>query len=201
MKCEEAQNKLSSFFDWPEDCQEKIEVEAHLLECEECAEQFSFWEDSEELIREYSNEEEAFELANDVNRNVMDRIYKEQYWLLPVSNKSYHFSKSFRRNMAIMIAACMAMFTCALFVFLFDYRDNHSQEQLQQLTGLIDTANVSGESAVLATGLYAEVPVASISDPFVLQVVPSFPQYYVALSLLGLVMALLLLNWFSRTRN
>ncbi|MNW18862.1 hypothetical protein D3C71_2185930 [compost metagenome] len=53
----------------------------------------------------------------------------------------------------------------------------------------------------MAAGFYAEVPVASISDPFVLKVVPAFPQYYVALSLLGLVMALLTLNWLSRTRN
>lgn len=201
MKCAEVQDKFALYWDMPEDDPDRIEMEAHLLDCQECAELFGVWEESELLIREYSEESLPIGPSDHVRRSVMDRIYAEQSWFMPVPSKSYQFSKSFRRNIAILIAACMAMFACAFFVFVFDYREAPTKAEMQAMTGLIDTVNASGDAKMWTAGFYAEVPVASISDPFVLQVVPTFPQYYVALSLLGLVMALLILNWLSRTRH
>lgn len=201
MRCEDAQDKFAMYWDMPEDDEERREIEAHLVDCEACAEQFRVWEQSERMIRSLAAEEQLIGPLEHVNRNVMNRIYAEQSWLMPVPGKSYQFSKSFRRNMALIVAACMAMFACAIFVFVFDYRDASTAGDMQQLTGILDTANASGDSVIVTAGLYSEVPVASISDPFVLKVVPTFPQYYVALSLLGLVAALLLLNWLSRTRS
>ncbi|RIX53502.1 zf-HC2 domain-containing protein [Paenibacillus nanensis] len=200
MKCEEAQIKIGAYSEMSEDDEERIELEAHLLECEECCAQFGFWHESDEWISRLSEETDLIGPTEHVNRAVMERIYMEQAWYMPVPSKSYHFTKSFRRNAAMLIAACMAMFACAFFIFIFDHKDV-SQEELQQMTGLMEAANASGDNAFLSTGYYAEVPVASISDPFVLKVVPAFPQYYVALSLLGLVTALLILNWLSRTRS
>jgi hypothetical protein len=95
----------------------------------------------------------------------------------------------------------MAMFATAFIVFVFDNQDGATQAEIADLSGIMDTANASGEGMVVNAGFYAEVPVASISDPFVLKVVPAFPQYYVALSLLGIIMTLLILNWLSRTRS
>lgn len=201
MKCEEVQHKISLYWDMPEDDAERIEIEAHLLECEACSEQFQFWEESEAMFDMFSETDFAVGPAEHVNRNVMERIYAEQSWLMPVAQKSYHFSKAFRRNLAIIIAACMAMFASALFVFLFEGDRTPTQAQVAQLSGLLDTANVSSDALVINAGFYAEVPVASISDPFVLKLVPTFPQYYVALSILGIIMTLLILNWLSRTRN
>jgi len=201
MRCEDVQDKFAIYPDLTEDDQDRIEMEAHLLDCAECSAMFGIWEESESLIREFAEEKAVIGPTDHVTRNVMERIYAEQSWFMPVPSKSYQFSKSFRRNIAIIIAACMAMFACAFFVFVFDYRDAPTKAEMQAMTGFIDTANASGEDMFGEFGLYAEVPVASISDPFVLQVVPTFPQYYVALSLLGLVMALLILNWLSRTRH
>ncbi|GBG12015.1 hypothetical protein PAT3040_06875 [Paenibacillus agaridevorans] len=201
MRCAEVQDKLPMYGDMSEDDGIRIEMEAHLLDCPDCSTLFGLWEESDSLIRELSEQEVVIGPSEHVTRNVMDRIYAEQSWFMPVPSKSYQFSKSFRRNMSILIAACMAMFAVAFFVFVFDYRDAPTQAQMQAMTGLIDTAKASGDDVFGATGFYAEVPVASISDPFVLQVVPTFPQYYVALSLLGLVMALLIMNWLSRTRH
>lgn len=201
MKCNEIQERFGVYWDFAEDDPDRMEVDSHLAECGVCSEQFRLWEESEELIRSFSETVEAIGPMEHVTRNVMDRIYNEQSWLMPVPSKSYQFSKSFRRNIAMVIAACMAMFACALFVFIFDQQETTSPKDIAQLSGLIDTANASRDSFTLTAGFYAEVPVASISDPFVLKVVPAFPQYYVALSLLGLIMALLILNWLSRTRN
>ncbi|MBH5317942.1 hypothetical protein I6N90_09010 [Paenibacillus sp. GSMTC-2017] len=201
MNCESAVLRFSDYAEMSDDDNEKMLLEEHLLECEDCAQQFEFWQESELLIRQYSNESAHIGPSDHVNRTVMERIYMEQSWYMPIASKSYQFSKSFRRNVAILIAGCMAMFACAFFIFLFENKEVSSEEEMKQLTGIFDAVNASGDSHVLSAGYHAEIPVASISDPFVLTVVPSFPQYYVALSLLGLVMALLMLNWLSRTRN
>ena len=201
MKCEEAKAKFGSYWEMPEDDAERIELEAHLLDCEQCSGQFGFWPEDDELIHQLAEESSMIGPTDHVNRAVMERIYMEQTWYMPVPSKSYHFTRTFRRNTAIIIAACMAMFASAFFVFVFDYKDVPSGEQMEQWSGLMEAANASGDNDKMTAGFYAEVPVASISDPFVLKVVPAFPQYYVALSLLGLVTALLILNWLSRTRS
>ncbi|WP_042162392.1 anti-sigma factor family protein [Paenibacillus gorillae] len=201
MNCEDVQHKFSMYWELSEEDPVREEMEAHLLECDHCTEQFRLWEESESLIRFMPEAEDEDHLGpiDHVNRNVMDRIYAEQSWLMPVAQKSYHFSKSFRRNLAIVIAGCMAMFTCALIFFVIDYENHPSDEKMAQLTGLMDTANASGSGLVISAEY--EVPVASISDPFVLKVVPAFPQYWAALALLGIIITMLILNWLSRTRN
>ncbi|OMF33843.1 hypothetical protein BK133_13730 [Paenibacillus sp. FSL H8-0548] len=200
MNCNDAQEKFGEYWDLSETDEDRAAIDQHLLECTECAEQFQLWEESEDMIRFLSEEDDNLALTDHVNRNVMDRIYAEQSWLMPVPNKSYHFSKSFRRNIAIIVAACMAMFASAFFVFVFDHQGGVTKAEIAELSGLMDTVNASGDGIVTA-GFFAEIPVASISDPFVLKVMPAFPQYYVALSLLGMIMTLLILNWLSRTRS
>lgn len=200
MKCDDVQDKFGVYWSLSEDDAEREALEAHLLDCEHCSEQFRLWEESEEMLRYISEEDETvFGSIEHVNRNVMERIYAEQSWLIPVAHKSYNFSKSFRRNLAIAVAGCMAMFACALIFFIIGNEQGTSPEQMAQLTGLMDTANASGSGLVISAEF--EVPVASVSDPFVLKVVPTFPQYWVALSLLGIIITLLILNWLSRTRS
>lgn len=201
MKCEDVQLRYSDYWDMSEDDQERIELEAHLLDCPHCSAHYGFWDGSEDLVRLCAEETAEIGPSEHVNRAVMERIYLDESWYLPVPSKSYHFSKSFRRNTAILIAGCMAMFACAFFVFVFDYKEAATEVQMQKMTGLIEAANASTDNVFTTAGFYAEVPVASISDPVVLKVVPTFPQYYVALSLLGLVTALLILNWLARTRH
>ncbi|MEK3881437.1 hypothetical protein [Paenibacillus sp. PL2-23] len=201
MKCEEARAKFDAYWEMGEEDADRIELEAHLLDCEVCSEQFGLWPEEDGLLRQFSEESSMIGATEHVNRTVMERIYMEEAWYMPVPSKSYHFSKNFRRNAAILIAACMAMFASAFFVFVFDYKNVGVGEEIQEWTGLMEAANASGDSGLTTAGFYAEVPTASISDPFVLKVVPTFPQYYVALSLLGLVTALLILNWLSRTRS
>ncbi|WP_336771866.1 anti-sigma factor [Paenibacillus sp. MMO-58] len=200
MKCDDVQDKFDIFGFLSEEDAEREAMEAHLLDCEHCAEQYRLWEESEEMIIKLSEEDEVVTAQMEhVNRSVMDRIYAEQSWLMPVSQKSYYFSPSFRRNLAIVLSACLAIFACSLIFFIKGNEHGTPEEKMAQLTGLMDTANASGSEFVISAEF--EVPVASVSDPFVLQVVPTFPQYWVALSLLGVVMTLLILNWLSRTRS
>ncbi|REE94294.1 hypothetical protein A8990_10185 [Paenibacillus taihuensis] len=200
MKCLEVGQLFGVYWDLPEDDIERKSVDEHLLTCAACREEFQIWEESEQLIRVFSEDSDEIGPIDHMNNGVMDRIYNEQSWYMPVPNRSYQFSKSFRRNATLIIACFMAMFVCGLFYVVTGANDS-SSAQVAKLTGLLETANAATDSSVISADFYADVPVASISDPIVLNIVPTVPQYYVALSLLGIIMTLLILNWFSRTRN
>ncbi|AJY77154.1 zf-HC2 domain-containing protein [Paenibacillus beijingensis] len=198
MKCHEVQELFSVYWDAPENDSQRLDVDTHLEHCEICKEEFRLWEESEALIRNLSESEDITGPLDHINREVMERIYAEQTWYMPVYHKTYQFTRSFRRNAAIAVACCMAMFATALLVLVFN--NQTASPDTAQMTGLIETANASEGSAFTAA-YYADVPVASISDPLVLKVVPTYPQYWIALSILGLIMAMLMLNWLARTRH
>lgn len=200
MKCLEVQQSLGTYWDLSESDAERLGIDQHLETCELCREEFRIWEESELLIRSFSMNGDEFTPVDDMNRDVMDRIYSEQAWYMPVASRSYQFTRTFRRNITATIACCLAMFVCGLFYILTSSNDG-SSSQVVKLTGLLETANATGDNALISADFYADVPVASISDPLVLNVMPTIPQYWVALSLLGMIMTLLILNWFTRTRN
>lgn len=200
MNCEQTQQAFGAYWDLPEDDAERLLVDNHLLTCESCREEFRMWEESAQLIRMFSDDNDPIGIMDDVNVSVMDRIYTEQSWYMPVASKSYHFSKTFRRNVTLIIACFLAMFVVGLYHLLTGTNDASSVD-MAKLTGLIETADAASGGNPIPESFYADVPVASISDPIVLNIVPTVPQYYVALSLLGIIMTLLILNWFSRTRN
>ncbi|NBD22568.1 anti-sigma factor family protein [Paenibacillus glycinis] len=200
MNCHDVQQSFGVYWDLNEDDSERLLVDEHLRTCEACSEEFRIWEESEQLIRFFSEESDAIGPIDHVNHGVMDRIYAEQSWFMPVASKSYHFTKTFRRNVTAIIACCLAMFVVGLFYVVIGNHDASSVE-VAKLTGLIETADAASGDNIIPVSFYADVPVASISDPIVLNIVPTVPQYYVALSLLGIIMTLLILNWFSRTRS
>ncbi|MBO9600364.1 MAG: hypothetical protein J7559_21410, partial [Cohnella sp.] len=67
--------------------------------------------------------------------------------------------------------------------------------------GVMDTANAFSSDHGFGSSMHLEVPVASLGDSIMLNVTPAMPQYWVALSMLGIVMTLLILNWLSRVRS
>jgi len=201
MNCQEAQELFGEYWDLPEGDPGRAALESHLLGCETCAEEFRFWEESEDLIRGFTDRSVEFGSVDHVSRNVMDRIYAEQSWFMPVGNRTYHFSAAFRMKAAAVIAGCMAIFLCGFFYLVFGQPSEEPNANVFRMTGMLDTANAASDATVVGADFYESVPVASISDPIVLQVVPTVPQYWIALSLFGMISALLILNWLSRTRS
>ncbi|MBO7744110.1 zf-HC2 domain-containing protein [Paenibacillus sp. MWE-103] len=200
MNCQDVQESFGVYWDLAEDDSERLLVDLHLQTCEACREEFRIWEESEQLIRVFSEDADEIGPVDHVNHGVMDRIYSEQSWFMPVTNRTYQFSKTFRRNVTAIIACCLAMFVVGLFYVVTGNHDA-STVNVAKLTGLIEPADAASDPDIIQNAFYADVPVASISDPIVLNIVPTVPQYYVALSLLGIIMTLLILNWFSRTRS
>lgn len=202
MKCAEVRDAFVNYWDLAEDDAVRQAIDSHLLECEHCAEQLlAFEEIDASLLGEFSLSSAEIGELEHVNREVMSRIYAEQSWLLPVTQRNYTFSRTFRRNLAAFLACCMAIFVCAFVYLLVDGKQPDSSQQLANLTGLIDTASASDGISTISAEFYKEVPVASISDPIILSGVPTVPQYWVALSMMGIIMTLLILSWFTRTRS
>jgi len=172
------------------------------MECSECAEEFRMWEESAAMVRSLRMDAAPPVHESDVQRSVMARIYAEDSWYLPVKERTYQWSASFRRGAAAAMACCLAMFVSAFFFLVFGGTSQEtSSEQVAKLTGLLDTSNASDGASPISIKFYQDVPVASISDPLVLQAVPNVPEYWAALSILGMIMTLLTINWLSRTRT
>lgn len=198
MNCNEIKPYLDTYWQLDEEDPLRIEIEAHIFECEHCMCKLGY--DTESISFSDFSYDQAILDTTAMNKNVMDRIYAEQAWYMPIASKSYQFSKTFRRNIAIIIACCLAMFSVALFLFVFDYREE-TNTTTAHVSGVVDIAKATNDSFATSAIYKGQIPVASISDPIILQVVPTFPQYYVALSLLGIIMTILVMNWFSRTKS
>lgn len=196
MKCEEAQGLLGEYWDLPEDDDARLRVDQHLEHCEDCTKQFKIWEESQTLIHELTETNEPFYITEmDLSKNVMDRIYAESAWLMPVTSRSYAFSLKLRRNVTAFVASFMAIFLVS-FLYLMIAGGTSDVNRLHQMNELIPSdMNISTNLNL------GQIPVASIGDPPILEVVPTYPHYWIALSLLGITFSLLLLNWLARVRR
>lgn len=192
MKCEEAAEWFGAYPDLPEQSPERLAVERHVATCRDCAEEFAIWQESALLIQELPNggvDEDPPVSGEWVNQSVMNRIYKEQSWYMPAVQRTYSFSYGFQKRVAAVLAGLLALFAVGFLYTVMD-RSNASEAG-----GALSSASHK------VGGLYLDVPVASLSDPVLLHVSPGMPQYWVALSMLGMIMTLLILNWFSRVRS
>jgi hypothetical protein len=201
MNCEEAGQWFGEYWDLPEGSPERLAVDKHISECASCKEEFRIWEESAVLIHELPLDDRLFEepvMAQSVNDNVMNRIYAEQSWFMPAVRRTYAFSYGFKRKVAILLAGLLAVFVCG---FLYTTFGNISNSN-EHFSGVMETANAFSSSHKFGgNSMHLEIPVASLSDPFVLDVSPAMPEYWVALSMIGIVMTLLIMNWISRVRS
>lgn len=199
-ECDLVQERFVDYWEGTADPADIRMLKEHLTGCPNCAEEFRLWEESTKLIRDLQlNDDLTVEMtvsADEVNRKVMRRIYAEQNWSTPMARRSYSFSRSFRLRVSGLLAAIMAIFLCGLLYTVMDRM--HSPHA--PATGIMETANAFHSGSSASNQLLIEVPGASLSDPFVLHAGPTMPEYWVALSLLGVMMTLLIMNWFSRVR-
>ncbi|MBN2984294.1 zf-HC2 domain-containing protein [Cohnella algarum] len=200
--CDLIRLKFSDYCEGSASESERRQVEEHLSSCACCFEEYRLWEESASLIRslpmdeEFENYLEKSVNLEEMNRNVMNRIYAEQNWFMPAVQRSYAFGRAFRIRVAGLLASLLAVFACG---FLYVLADRMMSSDTGR-TGVMETASAF---SVASSGsrLSVDVPVASLSDPIVLHASPAYPEYWIALSLLGVVMTLLVLNWFTRVRT
>ncbi|NMM54153.1 zf-HC2 domain-containing protein [Paenibacillus aquistagni] len=200
MECAEALEWLPEYAGMPADDPQRLAIEEHLLECEACAEQYRIWAASEEwdesLIDWEDEEENELEVSSSFRPElVMERIYNESGWLMPVQRRGYRMSPLLRNKLAGIIAFCVSIFICSIVVLAV-----RADQEIPSIptTGLVPTA-IAGETSPNA--IQIELPGAGTSEPFLLHVAPTIPGYWIALSLIGIIATLLLVNWLTRVRS
>src|SRR5690606_5590322 len=115
--------------------------------------------------------------------------------------RSYALSLKVRRN----VMACFSLFL-AIFVVSFAYSFQSgaiNEPDISHHSGIIETAHAKSSDLAGKPAIFADTPIASISAPSVLTIGPiqtTYTDYLLALSIIGLVITLLLMNWLSRLR-
>jgi hypothetical protein len=201
MKCDDIQQLFGIYFDLPDDDLRRKCVDEHILRCRECAEEFEIWLESTSLIRSMHDIPQIPRKSTPIADQVMNRIYEDESWRIPVTDRIYQIPYKLRRNLTAIIALCLAVFVVS---FLFNLiSPSHSTMNTQEASpsGFNQIASAAGVSVVSEI---SNTAVAStngiIVDPIKLSYIHT-PDYWLALSLLGLISALLTMNWLSRTRS
>lgn len=202
MKCDEVRELLLDYWDLEEGDWNRVRVDEHVKRCPACKEEFELWSESARLIQ--TSVAEDFPPVSErgpVSTLVMDRIYADEGWSKPIAERLYSIPHKLRIRLLTMIAGCLAVFGSA-FVYQLIVPDDSASGFPS--SGVISVnALGSSDTAEFSFAGIEGVPVASIGDPIVLglPVVDSYPDYLFALSLLGMICALLTLNWLSRLRS
>jgi hypothetical protein len=210
MKCEEIGELLGAYWDLPEHDLKKQRVDEHIKHCKSCAAEFEIWLESTELIKSSAAQGDFSANSTPISRSVMNRIYEDESWRVPVADRMYAFSFKVRRNLTAVIAFCLA-----LFVFSFLYSISHQQmggengavtpnsSVFGRMGDPVVVAGGKAESMNIHTMPSAVASLKGFSEPFMYQVGPihTYRDYMLFLSLLGLTCTLLIMNWLSRTRS
>jgi hypothetical protein len=208
MKCDDIQQLFGIYFDLPDDDLRRKCVDEHILRCRECAEEFDIWLESTNLIRSMHEIPLMPRISTPIASKVMNRIYEDESWRVPVTDRIYQIPYRLRRNLTAIIALCLAVFMVS-FLFNLVYMNNTTPITAEESPfGFNQVASASGVNSngdVVSDGsALSETAVASTSafivEPIKLSSIHT-PDYWLALSLLGLVSALLIMNWLSRTRS
>lgn len=207
--CEEINANLGSYWELPDNDLRRRRIDEHLKTCWRCESEFKLWEQSHFLIQQSKERSTlaAVEKKESVSPHVMSRIYKEESWKRPVSSGFFPISYQLQRRLSVLTAFCMALFVFSFFHSIFSDDPAYEAQTYDQLSGLMPVASaVGGTGDVAGTagsdGLQG-IPVASISDPmlFRMEPLPSDPNYFFVISILGMAATVLIMNWLSRVRS
>jgi len=209
MKCNDIQELFGVYWDLPNDDLRRAAVDKHIATCLSCAEEFRIWEESTLLIRTATIEDELPDYEPAVSNKVMDRIYQDETWRVPVTERIYSISYTLRRNLTAVIAFCLALF---IFSFLFAVVYNGEPQstiasadnsifdmEAPQALKSNTTESMNGHKMVDAVASLNP----SFMEPLRFHVGPihSYPHYLLVISILGLICTMLIMNWLSRTQK
>lgn len=203
MKCAEALDWISVYTDMPADDPQRIEIEQHIQECEGCAEQYHIWEVSEQWDEEMTDWslravdwDDTAPVREFRPEDVMERIYNDSPWFTPAHRRGNRMNPRMRNLFAGIVTFCLAVFLSGMLAIAVTSGEPSAKPE----TGIVPTV-IAGTSNSSLSNLEVNLPDLGETDPFLLHVVPSTPQYWIALSLLGMAIALITLHKLTRARS
>lgn len=200
MNCKEAQEAFGWVWDLPESHPERKKLEWHLRVCEQCSTELEIWQQSLELVHNLPLEVTE-ERAEAINRRVMDRIYAESPWL--AEGKKTAAERLFRNRLKIWASGFMVVFLMSVFLFIVSgFLPDGGQKHQATSSGLIPTAVAGSESITGSEVTFDLTSVSSgIVEPYVVGMTPASPQYWMVLSMVGVVLALFAWRGIRRIRT
>ncbi len=207
MNCREAELLFGIYWDMKPDDPRLVALHQHLNECEACAAEFAIWQESHELMEAEANAlalDPELELrAEQMNRNVMERIYAETPWVLQNGAKRGPISRIFRRRISFWIAAVIGVFLCSFVYLTVDLSSGTSKEAFQEpVSGIVPTGVATSDATtVMHSSLHFSGSPRGLIEPLVIQMDPSHPQYWMILSVVGMLLALVSLRWLGHVRH
>src|SRR5690554_6634075 len=115
MNCNQITELFVEYWDLAEGDSRRIMVDEHLLHCASCAEEFEMWAESSSLIQKAQINSDLSNnpiMSTRMSNNVMNRIYSDESWRVPVSERIYSLSYTMRRNLTVIISLCLTLFLC-----------------------------------------------------------------------------------------
>jgi len=209
MKCDDIQELFGVYWDLPEHDLKRRRVDEHIMYCSSCAAEFEMWRESTELIQSASEAVDIGEERTPISRSVMERIYQDESWRVPVTDRKYAITYRFRRNISAAIAVCLALF---IFSFVFSITHQPTVETAaasnsSSIFGRMEEPVAVGGSKTESMNVHsmpsAVASLKGFSEPFMYQAGPihTVKDYMIFVSLLGLTSTLLVMNWLSRTKS
>lgn len=208
MKCSEIQELFGVYWDLPNDDLRRTAVDEHIASCAECAEEFQIWEESTILIRTSVIERELPDYEPMVSSKVMNRIYEDESWRIPVTERMYSISYKLRRNLTAVIALFLALFVFSfLFAIVYDGEPkstiaaaDNSLFDLQAPQAMKSTGAESMNGHKMVDAVASLNPSFMEPLPFHVGPIHSYPHYLLVVSILGLITTIIIMNWLSRTK-
>ncbi|KKO51943.1 anti-sigma factor [Paenibacillus sp. DMB20] len=192
MNCEEAQELMERVWNLPDNDPKHVSLKQHIETCPSCAMEYEMWEDSMNMVHELRVDPPDVR-AEAINRNVMDRIYRDFPWLVEENEKGRAVGRMFRKRLILWISGFAALFGSSFLYFAVRGNTKGTQPEAPA-TGILPTG-VAGNGQAATDGLHYNIPQpgSGIIDPLVVGMDPSQPQYWMVLSVLGVGLALLFL--------
>ncbi|ANY71813.1 anti-sigma factor family protein [Paenibacillus ihbetae] len=200
MNCQEARELMESVWDLPDEDPRRQRLNAHVNTCSACAAEYELWLQSLNMVHVLEEEDIPGIDSERINRNVMDRIYRDFPWLVEETSKSRAVSRVFRKRLTLWIAGFLALFVCS-FIYFAVIESPAKPAPEAVATGIIPTGIAdTGQSL---TGKDYNIPKTNsgIIDPFVVGMSPTEPQYWMLLSLLSVGLAMYFLMRLNRVRR
>lgn len=194
MNCGEAQELMDILWELPPDDPRVLQLKQHAESCPLCAMEYEMWEDMKHTAPGQSATPAA--RAEAINRNVMDRIYRDFPIRVEENEKGRPVGRMIRKRLVLWIAGFAALFGSSFLYFAMRGTQDFAEPEAPS-TGILPTGVAGSDAGALDT---LNIPSGSgIMDPLVAGMDPSQPQYWMVLSVLGVGLALYFLTKLNRS--
>lgn len=201
MNCRDMQELLGKYWDLPENDLRRTAVSEHIRKCQLCANEYKIWQESAQWITHAGKELSDMPTSSSVKSAVMNRIYAEEQWRRPVTERRYSLTRRATMALRASVAACFMIFVFSFVFAIFEQPEEQSAYAFRP--GVVPVMSAEQSGVYDPDILQHDAPTASVTAPFILELDTgqAQPNYLIVLSIIGVVFTLLIMSWLSRLRS